>query len=63
MRIKKTDFLTVFYIFHKRKVNRYRKSIDLRTIFKKNLWEKKKTIDFFTNFYISYNIKVVSKSS
>ena len=29
---------------------------------KKN-YEKKKAIDFFNNFYISYNIKVVSKLS
>ena len=61
MRIKKIDFLTIFYIFHKIKVNRYRKSIDLRLFFKK-IYEKKKTIDFFTNFYISYNIKVVLSS-
>ena len=37
----------------KRKVNRCLKSIDLEN-FQKFLWEKKKTIDYLTVFYISH---------
>ena len=44
--------VTMLYFFEIWKINKCPKSISLEIIFRNFLWEKKKVIDFFTNFYI-----------
>ena len=42
----------MLYFFEMEKINKCPKSISLAIIFGNFLWEKKKVIFFFTNFYI-----------
>ena len=44
--------VTMHYFFKIGKINKCPKSVSLAIIFRNFLWEKKKVINFFTNFYI-----------